>query len=119
MRRSGPFVVSLVLLSQTVFSQSLVGTWVSNQLLLSLVRFSITFRPDMTYQIHTTLGQTIGRYTYTADRIVFTPVKVGINGGSIGATDVYGYAFRDDDTLYLDANGNEVKLIRTRSSSES
>ncbi len=119
MRRNGALVVSLLLLTQALFSQSLVGTWVSDQLLLSIVRFSITFRPDMTYQISTSLGETIGRYTYTANRITFTPVKVGINGGSIGDTDVYGYVFHNEDTLLLDAKGNEVKLIRARPPSDS
>ena len=114
MRRKGPLIFSLLLLAQVAFSQSLIGTWVSDQLLLSLVRFSITFRPDMTYQIDTSLGRTIGTYTYTPHRIIFTPVKVGIDGEGIGSTDVYPYRLQGDDTLYLDAQGNEVRLIRTK-----
>jgi len=115
MSRTCALVASLFLLSQAVFSQPLTGTWVADQPLLSMVHFSLTFHPDMTYEIDTVLGKTTGDYRSEDNRIVFTPIKIGINGGSVAAPDVYPYSFRGEDILYLNANGREVKLIRTRS----
>ena len=109
------FFLLLLLLSRAVFAQPLVGTWVSNQLILATVRFSLTFRSDMTYQIDTILGRTIGTYTFTEDRITFTPTKVGINGGMVGDNDVYSYAFQGEDTLSLKSKGSEVELTRAKS----
>ncbi len=114
MRRTRALGVLLLFLSQAAFAQSLVGTWVSNQLLLSLVRFSLTFRSDMTYEIDTTLGKTTGTYTFTGNTIIFTPVNVGINGGSVGAVDVYPYRFSGENTLSLVENGTEVTFLRTQ-----
>jgi hypothetical protein len=68
----------------------------------------------MTYQIDCSLGQATGTYTYTEDRITFTPVKSGINGGSMGNVDVYPYTFIDENSLYLDAKGNKVKLMKIK-----
>ena len=102
------------LLSQGIFAQSLVGSWVSDQPLLSLVRFSLTFSTDMTYKIDCVLGQTTGTYTYTDNKIIFTPIKSGINAGSVGGLQVYPYRFLDENTLFLDEKGTEVKLLREK-----
>jgi hypothetical protein len=102
-----------IFLSQALSGQSLVGTWISNALLLKTVGFHLTFRSDMTYEIDCSLGKTIGNYACTEDKIIFTPTSAGISAGSAGDTQVYYYTFVDDGDLYLHANGIKVKLTRT------
>ena len=108
MRRNALSILLLVL-SQAGFAQSLTGTWVSDALLLKTVDFRLTFRSDMSYEIDTTLGRTTGTYTYTEDKISFTPIHVGMSAGKAGDNQDYYYTF-GDGYLYLHANGVKVKL---------
>ena len=111
MKGTGLFVFLLFLAaSGAVFAQSLVATWVSDAPLLKMAHFSLTFRSDMTYEVDCTLGRTAGTYSSTEDRILFSPITVGINAGSAGDTQVYYYTFGDESALYLHANGIKVKL---------
>jgi hypothetical protein len=114
MRKGGLLILFSFFLSQGIFAQSLVGSWVSDQPLLSLVRFSLTFSSDMTYRIDCSLGQATGTYTYTDNTITFTPIKSGINAGSVGALQIFPYRFLNDSTLFLDEKGTEVKLTRVK-----
>ena len=118
MGKGGLSIFFLFLLSQGIFAQSLVGSWVSDQPLLSLVRFSLTFSSDMTYRIDCILGQTTGTYTYSNNKITFTPIKSGINAGSAGSLQVYPYRFLDENALFLEENGTEVKLMRVATKKE-
>jgi hypothetical protein len=113
MRRQIILIAFSIALSQALFGQSLIGTWVSDALLLKTVGFHLIFRSDMTYEIDCSLGKTIGNYACTEDKITFTPTSAGISAGSAGDTQVYYYTFSDDGVLYLHANGIKVKLMRT------
>ena len=114
MRRTGLLIFLMFAVTQELLAQSLAGTWISDALLLKTVHFSLTFRSDMSYQIDCTLGLTTGTYTFTEDRIIFTPISVGISAGHAGDTQLYFYIFGDENTLYLHANGVKVKLKRAQ-----
>lgn len=92
-------------------AQSLVGTWVSTEPILVNIKFSLTFSAEG-YLIDCTLGQTIGTYFQTTDKIYFTPTKVGINSGDIGKNDIWTYLFMDADTFTLSSGPISVRLFR-------
>jgi hypothetical protein len=97
-----------------MYAQSLVGTWESDQPLLRMVHFRMTFNSDMTYRIETILGQTTGTYTFTEDAIDFAPIKSTISAGNVGKIQLYPYSFAGEDTFYLDENGTRIKLLRMK-----
>jgi hypothetical protein len=92
-------------------AQSLLGTWVSTEPILVNIKFSLTFSEEG-YLIDCTLGQTIGTYFQTTDKIYFTPTKVGINSGDVGKNDTWSYHFIDADTFTLSSGAISVRLFR-------
>jgi hypothetical protein len=113
-------VAALVLLTPLVLrsapvlaAQSLVGTWVSPEPILLNVKFSLTFY-EAEYMVDCTLGQTIGTYTASEDRIFFTPTKIGINAGDLGKSDTWSYKFSDADSFLLSTTAISVRLVRKK-----
>jgi hypothetical protein len=111
-------VVALALLTPLVLrappvltAQSLIGTWVSTEPILLNLKFSLTFQ-ETEYLVDCTLGQTIGTYTASADRIFFTPVTIGINAGDVGKSDTWSYRFMDTDSFTLTSGAISVRLFR-------
>jgi len=92
-------------------AQELVGTWVSTEPILVNIKFSLTFS-GQEYVIDCTLGQTIGTYFQTTDKIYFTPTKVGINSGDIGKSNIWTFHFIDEDTFTLSSGAISVRLFR-------
>ena len=111
-------MVALILLAPSVLvapavltAQSLIGTWVSLEPILINLNFSLSFS-DVEYVIDCTLGQTIGTYTASEDRIFFTPTKVGINAGDVGKSDTWSYRFADADSFTLSSGAIAVRMVR-------
>jgi hypothetical protein len=111
-------VAALVLLTPLVLrappaltAQALIGTWVSTEPILMNLKFSLTFQGSE-YLVDCTLGQTIGTYTASEDRIFFTPVKIGINAGDVGKSDTWAYRFVDSDSFTLTSGAISVRLFR-------
>ena len=92
-------------------AQSLFGTWASTEPILVNIKFSLTFSEEG-YLIDCTLGQTIGTFIQAADKIYFTPTKVGINSGDIGKNDIWMFRFTDADTFTLSSGPISVRLFR-------
>jgi hypothetical protein len=92
-------------------AQALVGTWVSTEPILVNIKFSLTFS-EREYLIDCTLGQTVGTYLQTTDKIYFTPTKIGINSGDIGKNDIWTFRFTDSDTFTLSSGALSVRLFR-------
>ena len=92
---------------------SLQGTWVSDEPILVHVKFSLTFS-DSDYLVDCTLGQTIGTYVASDQKIDFTPVKVGISTGDVGKSDTWSYRFMDADSFTLASGPISVKLFRKK-----
>jgi len=108
------FFLLSVFSSTCLSAQSLVGTWVSKESVLVSLKFSLTFY-EHDYLISDSLGQTIGTYYCTSDKIYFTPTKVGIKGGDIGKNDTWDYSFIDEDSFYMSSGSIKVKLVRVGS----
>jgi hypothetical protein len=106
-------VLCALLVAAGISAQSLVGTWVSTEPILVNLKFSLTFSEE-DYLIDCTLGQTIGNWYQTSDRIHFTPTKVGINAGDVGKSDVWDYRFIDNDTFALSSGALSLRLFRRR-----
>jgi hypothetical protein len=102
-----------LLVAAGLAAQTLVGTWVSPEPILVNLKFSLTFS-EGDYLIDCTLGQTIGTYYRTTDKIYFTPTKVGINSGDIGKSDTWDYHFTDADTFNLSSGAIAVRLTRKK-----
>jgi hypothetical protein len=110
--RAVEFCAFLFLLAATALSaQSLLGTWVSTEPILVNLKFSLTFHDD-DYEVDCSLGQTIGTYTVTKDKIFFTPTKIGINSGDIGKNDIWDYSFVDNESFYLSSGPIKLRLFR-------
>jgi hypothetical protein len=77
------------------------------------LKFSLTFH-DSDYEVDCTLGTTLGRYFSTADRIYFTPTKVGINSGDVGKSNIWDYRFHTEDSFTLSSGPLSVRLYRKR-----
>ncbi len=75
------------------------------------MNFSLTFN-DSDYLVDCTLGQTTGTYIASEEKIFFTPVKVGINGGDVGKSDTWSYRFINADSFTLTSGPISVKLFR-------
>jgi hypothetical protein len=105
-------VLALYLLAAVgLGAQSLLGTWVSTEPILVNLKFSLTFSEDG-YLIDCTLGQTIGTYVQSTEKIYFTPTKIGINAGDVGKNDTWNYHFIDADTFTLSSGAISVRLFR-------
>ena len=101
--------------SQLARAQSLAGAWVSGQVILLLVNFSINFDADKSYEVDCILGKAIGTYRIEEDKIIFTPTKSGINNAranDIGSINIYTYKFTSENTLTLSGGWVNVTLKR-------
>ena len=94
-------------------AQALIGTWVSLEPILVNVKFSLTFY-ETEYVVDCTLGETIGTYTASEDKIFFTPTKVGINAGDLGKSDTWSYRFSDADSFILSTTAIAVRMVRKK-----
>ena len=106
-------IACLLLAAAGLSAQSLDGTWVSTEPILLNLKFSLAFS-ETDYIIDCTLGQTIGTYYATTDKIHFTPTKVGINSGDVGKADTWDYHFIDADTFTLSSGAVSVRLFRRK-----
>lgn len=96
-------------------AQSLAGAWVSRQILLALVNFSITFDTDMSYRIDCVLGKARGTFSIEEGKIFFAPTESGISdpkADDIGSITIYAYEFENENTLRL--SGGQVSITLTR-----
>ena len=104
----------LLLLSEHLPAQSLVGTWVSPEPILVNLKFSLTFS-EADYQIDCSLGQTLGTWYATSTQIHFTPTHVGINSGDVGKANIWDYRFSGEDSFQLSSGPISVRMVRKKS----
>jgi hypothetical protein len=102
-----------LLVAAGLTAQSLIGTWISPEPILLNLKFSLTFSEEE-YLIDCTLGQTIGTWRQTPDKIYFTPTKVGINSGDIGKSDTWDYSFTDADSFNMSSGAISVRMTRKK-----
>ena len=92
-------------------AQSLVGTWVPTEPILVNIKLSLTFT-DSGYQVDCSLGETVGVYSVTNEKIYFKPTHIGISSGEAGKNEIWDYNFVDDQSFYLRSGPIKVRFLR-------